>query len=749
MKKITSMIFAAFMAFGMIGCRDAASLEGLEDQTKEDGVQIGETEASKSLEEFLVNDAGLQYNWVTNYTAGETTYKILFDFNDDDSVLSDSPSSDSESAMGLFRVGETVEGEMFIRFDGAVMLADEMIDPAYRETQLIVESYDENAGTVSCKGVKSGTPVILSRASETDIAELGAKVVWAAFIQNGGQSGVLRDQNGAFKARFELDRTNSSIELTWVENEGNQDARHENKPVTLENGSDTYTISWEPVQINGQECSSMTYDVASKTVSFGVQDWTIGGHISASPDFVDGANKHYYLGGHSMTGSAHPDLWSVIVNDKFRDIYFYPYADDIPVQVRAYITNSTYAVYLFVNDYYTSPSKTPRFDMDKDWIRFYASQQGDFTKLAVGDASPTYSLDQMATDLKAFTDFYFHEDGLYIIPDGETDFYLISKTSKLWVKVSSEEGSDLGEVDPEDNLLEVFIRNGMSPYGTIFEEGTKNFKMHYDIDPAASEADLIWIENEDVYTDGNYKDMAVSKAKYKTVGLTATQDGKISFDEPVIVGDATFKGMTWRSGNPEPDVEGMECSVRVPIVADGNPLDYFFTYGGIEKYQGGNPMYLPWSRFCLPTSDDNITGLSGTDRYIFYPFVQEDGSTPAGPMSIEIFPVGKEQAVTIKSWADGMTSHVLTVPVADYSVEKDIMFFTKGTVSGSLVDETGKEMTLEESEAVFAPIDRLLFSEVGFHVYKAESVSYDSGKHYFYLVSPDPEYPYWIKVRED
>ena len=24
----------------------------------------------------------------------------------------------------------------------------------------------------------------------------------------------------------------------------------------------------------------------------------------------------------------------------------------------------------------------------------------------------------------------------------------------------------------------------------------------------------------------------------------------------------------------------------------------------------------------------------------------------------------------------------------------------------------------------------------------------DGNKHYFYLVSPDPSYPYWIKIRE-
>ena len=65
-----------------------------------------------------------------------------------------------------------------------------------------------------------------------------------------------------------------------------------------------------------------------------------------------------------------------------------------------------------------------------------------------------------------------------------------------------------------------------------------------------------------------------------------------------------------------------------------------------------------------------------------------------------------------------------------------------------MVDADGNEMSSEESQKLVKPLERLLFGERGFHVYKAESVSYDGNKHYFYLVSPDPSYPYWIKIRE-
>mgnify|MGYP000010704456 CR=1 FL=1 len=49
--------------------------------------------------------------------------------------------------------------------------------------------------------------------------------------------------------------------------------------------------------------------------------------------------------------------------------------------------------YLFVNDYTTDP-KTARFDSDADWIRFYASVQGDFLKIATGSEIASYPISQ-------------------------------------------------------------------------------------------------------------------------------------------------------------------------------------------------------------------------------------------------------------------------------------------------------------------------------------------------------------------
>ena len=165
---------------------------------------------------------------------------------------------------------------------------------------------------------------------------------------------------------------------------------------------------------------------------------------------MDKASKQYNLGGKLECGTAHPTLWSALVSDKFRSILFYPYADDIPLRVEVYVGDGTTGNYLFVNDYTTDP-KTARFDSDADWIRFYASVQGDFLKIATGSEIASYPISQAAADLKPFTDFYFHADGLYVIEESDSrgkGFYLISKTGNLWVKVRDGLYSEGGGEEP-------------------------------------------------------------------------------------------------------------------------------------------------------------------------------------------------------------------------------------------------------------------------------------------------------------
>ena len=747
MKKITIFLAALLLVFAA-GCREDASLDGLESQTKEEGTSAGETPESQELKALLAYDSGLDYNWVCEYApAQDKSYTILFNFVADSSVASDSPVSDSERNLALYTVSVTGEGSVTIKFDGQTMLNDECIDSDFRERALYAESWDDN--TIRCVGVASGETVVLRKATSADVLALGEKLVWQALSGKNLLEGVLRDADGAFRARYAVDKRVHGVEFTWIDAQS-QDAKHVVAPFTLSVESTRYELTWDPVTMNDLTLGSLTYTHANGSVNFDA-DAQVTVPASATPDYVNKASNQWFLGGKMQVGTAHPTLWSVLASDNFQDLHFYPYPDDIPIRVEPYMADGTLGNYLFVNDYTDNP-KTAHYDTEKDWVRFYASTRGDYLKIPTGSENPDYKLDQMAVDLKPFTDFYFHADGLYAVSENDArgaGFYLISKTGSLWVKVRSSRVQEPNGTEPpvEENFLPSLVQQGMVPYGTFFENTNKNFRLHYNLNVTDETADLIWItDTEKVYTDGNYQNMAVNKAQYKTVKVSSTADGVITFAEPVVIGSATYRGLTWANGY-KPTVDGEECTIRTPMSDDSHPLEYFFTYP-VNKYEGGTKVFIPYSQFCLPTASDGISELTGTDRYLFYPFTQPSSTIPAGPCAIELFAVGKGQRVDLKSFVNSFETHTISFAIESYKVENDRMIFTKGAVTGNFVDQDGNAMSQSESEELAAPLMKLLFAPQGFHVYKAEAVSYDSGKHYFFLVSPDPSYPYWIKIRE-
>lgn len=758
MKRITILLATLLTLAFAAGCRDEASLDGLESQTKEDGTTAGETAESKAVKEVLTYESGLEYNWVTEYVPAEgLSYTLLFNFSTDGSVTSDSPVSENEKALALFTVsGYDNGGVASIKFDGATMLGDEIIDPAYRERQLIVESYDES--TVTCIGAESGAPVVLRRATSEDVLQLGEKLVWTALAGSNAMKAVVRDAEVRFVARYGIDRTTRSIEFTWID-AATSDALHERKTVAVTTSDSEYVLTWDPVSINGTIYKSLTYRVADRSVALNVADVTLEQPMEANGGFVDGSNRQYNLGGRTQSGAAHPALWKVLAVDDFRSILFYPYADDIPLRVEVYSEpggSDASGNYLFVNDY-TSDPKTAHYDCDGDWIRFYASTRGDFLKIATGSEFAHYTLEQMAENLKAFTDFYFHADGLYIIPEQDgvgRAWYLIGATTNLWVKVRQGMIQEPGGEIPEENFLPQLVAKGMPRYGTFFDNTNKHFRLHYTFHAEEGTADLIWIsDSEQVYADGAYKDMAMNRAQYATVEVSASEAGVIRFKTPIEVGEVTYNGLTWtEGGKPQPMVIGLECTIRTPLTAEGHPLEYFYTYP-VNKYEGGTKVFLPYTQLCLPTSSDGIAEMTGMDRYLFLPEKTLPNGYPAGPAALEIYPVDKGERIYIKSWkanaaGDGVDETGVSFPVTSYKVEDDRMIFTPGEASGGFYDADGNSIPLEEARKMTAPLEKLLFGEHGFHVYKAEEVSYDDGKHYFYLVSPDPAYPYWIKVRE-
>ena len=378
MKKITIFLAALLLVFAA-GCREDASLDGLESQTKEEGTSAGENAESIAVKEALTYESALEYNWVAEYApAAGKSYTILFNFLSDSSVATDSPVSENEKNLALFSVSALKEGGVIIKFDGPTMLNDEIVDSEFRERQLIVESTTETP--INCIGASSGKPVVLTKATSEDVLKLGEKLVWLALSKKNAMQGVLRDGENKFLARYAVDKKSRSMEFTWID-AANKDAKHESAGFELEVTDTQYGIQWPAVTINGVGYSSLTYTIAGESLAFNVADAKITAVTEAHPGFVDKASKQYNLGGKLECGTAPPTLWSALVSDKFRSILFYPYADDIPLRVEVYVGDGTTGNYLFVNDYTTDP-KTARFDSDADWIRFYASVQGDFLKIA-------------------------------------------------------------------------------------------------------------------------------------------------------------------------------------------------------------------------------------------------------------------------------------------------------------------------------------------------------------------------------
>ena len=138
MKKITIFLAALLLVFAA-GCREDASLDGLESQTKEEGTSAGENAESIAVKEALTYESALEYNWVAEYApAAGKSYTILFNFLSDSSVATDSPVSENEKNLALFSVSALKEGGVIIKFDGQIAYLIDTLHLSYTEVFEII-----------------------------------------------------------------------------------------------------------------------------------------------------------------------------------------------------------------------------------------------------------------------------------------------------------------------------------------------------------------------------------------------------------------------------------------------------------------------------------------------------------------------------------------------------------------------------------------------------------------------------------
>lgn len=215
MKKITIFLAALLLVFAA-GCREDASLDGLESQTKEEGTSAGENAESIASERGadLRKRAGIQLGgricprcWKKLYDSVQLPVR---QFGGDRFAV-----SENEKNLALFSVSALKEGGVIIKFDGPTMLNDEIVDSEFRERQLIVESTTET--TINCVGASSGKPVVLTKATSEDVLKLGEKLVWLALSKKNAMQGVLRDGENKFLARYAVDKKSRSMEFTWID----------------------------------------------------------------------------------------------------------------------------------------------------------------------------------------------------------------------------------------------------------------------------------------------------------------------------------------------------------------------------------------------------------------------------------------------------------------------------------------------------------------------------------------------------
>ncbi len=431
-----------------IGCKEQASLDSLESRTKEEVTSGAETAESKAVEAALNYTTSLAYNWVCNYqpTSG-ANYEILLKFDENGSVSTDSPQSDSPTNLALTNVYGNAEGGVSIKFEGSTMFQDAMISPEFHESTFDVVSVSSDNKTIRLKGKNTDTEFELRYATNEDVSKLGEKIIWTEFIQHKAMNVVLRDGE-EFVARYNINREQKAIEIVWID-ATTQKAVHKTLPYTIDITEDAYTVSWESETINGNAFSALEYNLAQNSVSTVGATLNMTQPILAEGGFVEGNTKNYYLGGRQRCGQ-YPEALNCIEGDWLDFVFFYPFNDDIPVEMRVMLNSGEPAAsnqgYLFVNDYTQDP-KTPIIDSEGDWVRFYPNL-GEFPKDPFGTAGkdPVKTPDEVKEIVKPFTDFYFAEGGLYVVDVTDANggaFYLISATSDLWVKVRSSIYSDM------------------------------------------------------------------------------------------------------------------------------------------------------------------------------------------------------------------------------------------------------------------------------------------------------------------
>ena len=245
--------------------------------------------------------------------------------------------------------------------------------------------------------------------------------------------GLYEGSNLAMHYTFDVDvdaETVESVTITWIEADGNKDAKHVTLPVEF---NDTYSeLTWEPVAIGDVEFGGVSADVLAGVRVIGSSNLSLKGAMSAT-DIAAMLNDSDHGGVNRVNElrAYHPSM-----SEAFADLNCSEWAGTyVGVMVRYDAIDMWYTCFQCERD----GAGNPIIEVDKDVAKFTL---GNTYVMPYGGDDANVS--QLRDKVQPMMDFFSQKDGLIFVKetkndttpnDGDYYYYAISKTGNTWMRM--------------------------------------------------------------------------------------------------------------------------------------------------------------------------------------------------------------------------------------------------------------------------------------------------------------------------
>lgn len=307
----------------------------------------------------------------------------------------------------------------------------------FDDSSFAVEYDPANTSEITFTGTVSGTELTVKAAGDevAAVVEESKAAIVNAFISHNYQHGVVRASNGTFLAHYvmncaEEEGVNSFVDIKF-DVLYNRVLTHKTVAVSDVDIYGNITFA-EPISINGTEVSSFVYNLTTNAITANNGNM----NITANNDVVDWFINDF-------------KTYVIIPNDGRGDM-----EESLMNEFRTAISQNWYKWEISDRDRRPFICTPSNFDDSKYYTGFYGSSENKPTDIISDEIDkikfPIYEggmplggdSKNIATVEGLFPnvlDAYFHEDGLYVILEGEknadnSQLYLISPTTDKWFK---------------------------------------------------------------------------------------------------------------------------------------------------------------------------------------------------------------------------------------------------------------------------------------------------------------------------